>query len=665
MSIQWCKEREKFDVVYGKSNSFKNKKDFLKFIDDANEKLVGVLEEASTWILEKRENESLENLSREILNLCSKHELNAVENDAVITLSCAEALAKSPSLKTWNVIQHFAYNSWAIENWLLYAMEAMAERNKSYRIPYISLSNQAIKALEDFEWTSLSTRLNDARTNFYDFWNNTSHKLDEIWWGLRGYPDFIAINEFIFFQLLADLSPLEFSKSIGASNNPYVVQTALMATGVCSFSPKYSKWETLVEIAPITFKSDGSWNGLVLMPLLLTVVRDQLIEEQRYLLRHEEGISDAKLEEDLMHIIDAVVQKLDSREDKIPLFCRWSTWLMRKLITTVQGDEHNVRAATFIDEVLIDSIGKKLKNQSVVSCSPHDAADWEAWCYRCVLASHAYSKFIDLPESKDFIKEWDLSPDDWLRKKGVSLRNRSSLILTSEKKILGRASYLLAYPIALTEKATEDWENLWDSSFTLREIVEYGDANELVDRSASRYEASNLMMLVLNIGLAIFDLRAEQCLTSDLDVSRSQVKLHEKLAQACAEMLEIDDSLNRTRLISFEQHLAIRRFIWEESLQEEHQELGRSIFRANDEPSFVYYLKSVKNDCMNLSSLLSSLLLNAPNIEILKNYIASAEINIRELLKSVRKLNQYHPRKYAIDEKNLQLLENTFVNSKS
>jgi hypothetical protein len=330
---------------------------------------------------------------------------------------------------------------------------------------------------------------------------------------------------------------------------------------------------------------------------------------------------------------------------------------MRQLLSHSVKDINDVRSTAFVDEALIETIGRELKNQPVIQVSPRDAPAWEAWCYRCVLASHANSDFIAPPDGIDFLAEWTISPDEWAKEKGRRLRKHADLIVTMSEEMPGMAAHSLAYSIVQSESPTEAWIGMWNATHTLREIVEFGDADVSDDEYHSRSEAGKLLLLVFRIGLAILDQRIAQCSSSDSLEARSQAKLHKALASAMLEMREIDDTLNRDEWLDAVRHLAIRRLIWEEQSPESQRPGRFPVFRLEDTPTFSDYLKAAKSDVIELLAVLQSVLLNDPEIPRLQNELKTASVNLSDVLGMVRRLNQYNPNKYPIDERQLQRLE--------
>ena len=472
-------------------------------------------------------------------------------------------------------------------------------------------------------------------------------------------------EEFSLFHVMCKLASDEFIQVIAQSPNPYLVHSVLLVTGVGAFSPRFSEWEKFTTAAPLAFEADGRWNGSVLAPLLLVEAREQLLQSWRNIPHLDASDADVeRAKQEIASVAEAVVTILSTRQDALSLFARWSTWLMRQLLNHSAKDINDVRSAAFVDEALVEAIGRKLKNQPVIQVSPSDAPAWEAWCYRCVLASHANSGFIDPPDSTDFLAEWAISPDEWTEEKGQNLREHASLIVTMSAELPGIAAHSLAYSIVQSESPAEAWIGMWNTTHTLREIVEFGDADASDDEYHSRSEAGKLLLLLFRIGLAILDQRVAQCSSSDSLEARSQAKLHEALASAMLEMREIDDTLNRDEWLDVVRHLATRRLIWEEQ-SPESQRAGRfPVFRLEDTPTFSDYLKAAKSDTIELLAVLQSVLLNNPDIPRLQKGLNTASVNLSDVLGMVRRLNQYDSRRYPIDENQLQRLEDLNPNSK-
>jgi hypothetical protein len=522
---------------------------------------------------------------------------------------------------------------------------------------YPKLAKEALSAFECLKLESSFSRVNQERGGALAHWNEQSEKLEEIWRGLRGWQGFMNYEEELpLFQVFYKLDPDEFVGALSNSSNPYLVSALLFVAGIGAFSPRFSEWKRIVAAAPVAFENDGAWNGSVLMPLLLVEARDQLMQVRQSLRNPASTPGELdEAEKEIRCTAELIVTSLAARKDALAIVVRWVPWLMRKVLGQTAKEVADVKSPAFADHVLIAAIGRTLVANALPQESPENASAWEVWCYRCALASFAYNGLIRAPDWDRFKDEWDISPEDWNGNKGRLLREHASLITTMETEIPGMAANLLAYPIAQSSSATEAWFDLWNGAIALREIVEFGDADAVEDEYMSRSEAGRLLLLLFSIGLAIFDQSAAHCSSDSSPEARSLVSLFKALSFAVCEMREVDSTLNHDRWLSAANHLAIRRMIWDNSHRREDTSGSFQVFNASDTPTITDILADAKSNVVDLVSLLQSLLLNS-DASSLKACLESVSIDLSYVVRSVRKLNEYHPRMYPIDEAQLQKL---------
>lgn len=658
MKEQWPSERQTEKRAVFVDSSFKSAQDFLHLLDAFPHIQATIFDELVRWIQEQ--DGSLAELEERTTPFAN--EFTPAIRDSLpllMTLACAAALARRPSLQTWSKINAFTYNSSQIEHWLSEAMMAYAEVNSFAGPAYVELAAKVFTALDSFTLESKSTRNNKERSNAWVDWNERTDKLQELWWGLRGQHGFMNYEaELPLFQVFYKLEPDEFIRTVAKSTNPHLVSALLFVAGIGPFSPRHSEWRRMVIAAPNAFEDDGKWRGSVLMPLLLVEARNQLLEARLNLRNLAPSPSELDgVKHEITTTAEMVAAVLAERQDAIGIFVRWTPWLMRQILGQSSIEISDVTSSAFADDALIEAIGNKLRSRLLPQTSPDDAQQWEAWCYRCAIASIAHSGSTQVLDCKSFVNEWDLSPEDWGGTKGYILRERASLIITFNKETPGVAANLLAYPIAQSSSPVEIWIGLWNAAVTLREIVEFGDADATEDEYSSRSEAGRLLLLLFRIGLAIFDQGAARTSDNKSPGARTLVKLFDALNSATYEMCEIDSTLNRDAWLSSIQHLAVRRMIWEISPDNDSASGDFQVFKANDTPTVSEFLAKAKGDVTELITILQSLLLNSQDASRLKSYLHSASIDFSNIVDLIRNLNQYHPRKYPIDEAQLQKLE--------
>ncbi len=658
MKEQWPSERLAEERQLTVDTSFKTSKDFLALLNAFPNGLPRAFGEVVAWIVEQ--DGDLSELELRIVSIVDAADLLSYPDGQTLlmTLACAAALAHTPSLRTWGRVNGFKYNSWQLEHWLSEAMRAYAKVDSTAGHNYVALAREAFAELDNFSLQSKSNRINENRSGEWASWKGCRDKLDKIWWGLLGWDGFMNYEEELpLFQVFYELNPDEFIRILSGSYNPFLVSALLFVVGIGSFSPRLSAWKRMLAAAPVAFEDGGKWNGSVLMPLLLVEARNQLLQVSQNL-RTPEPTPDEldRIKQEIAGTAELIATALAERQDKSAIYSRWTPWLMRQVLSHPSNDIADVKSSAFADDAMIDAIARNLGNCALLRTSPDDAPQWEFWCYRCAQSSFAYNGHMPVPAWEDFGNEWRLTPDDWASKKGGLLRDHANLLTSLIKETPSLAANLLAYPIAQSPTPGVAWIGLWNDAITLREIVEFGDSDVTSDKYSSRSEAGRLLLLLFRIGLAIFDQGAFQCSSSSSPEAESLVDLYKALVSAAHEMREIDSTLNRDEWLSVVQHLTVRRMIWEQISGDEGKSLNFLVFKPDDTPTVVDLLTEAKGNVIELVATLQSLLLNDLDVPRLKAALNSASISLVDIVRSIRRLNQFHPRKYPIDEYQLQKL---------
>lgn len=655
MYEEWPSERHAQERQVNVDNSVKTKQDFLALLSIFHNNLPKEFDDAAAWIAEHEGD--LGELKQRVIPIISHFNLQTYPDgqSLLMTLVCAVALARAPTLKTWGRVNTFRYNSWELEHWLEKGMIAYVEVTPAAGHAYVELAREAFTGLNNFTLSSKSDRINNDRVNAWSYWNECQNKLDEIWWNLRRWPGFMNYaEEFPLFQLFYKLKPDEYIRTLSESSNPYLVSSLLFVAGIGSFSPRLSDWKRSIIAAPIAFEDDGKWNGSVLLPLLLMEAYNQL-SNARDSLRNSANIEEIKQE--ITDTAELIAITLTERQDASSIISRWTPWLMRHVLSHKSKDVTDLNSSAFIADALIDSIGRKLNGIELPQISPKDAAAWESWSYKCVLSSFAYNEQIPVPSCESFIREWCINPEDWAGEKGKLLREHASLITSFHKEIPGMAVNLLAYPIVRLPSPEQEWIMLWKKTITLREIVEFGDSDVSSSEYGARSDAGQLLFLLFCIGLSIFDQGVARCSSSRSSEVDSMVNLYKELTSVLREMREIDSTLNHDKWLLAFQHLAVRRMIWQKLIDDEHESVNFHIFKPSDTPTLIDLLCEVKGDLIEFVATLQSVLLNGPNLSKLKEDLNLAMISLPDITNSIRRLSKFHPKKYPIDESQIKKLE--------
>jgi hypothetical protein len=656
MTIQWPTERESANRQFN-DNSIDPKEELPRLLADCSSGLPVIFDNAVEWITQQGDDTS--ELERRMSAVSDELELSDFPESVNLLMAwaCAKALEESPSLQTWQNVRKLQSSSWQLEHGLSDAMMIYAERENSAKEAYIKLAKEVFAALDDFQLTSQFDRHNKEREQFRASWDENCAKLDLIWQGLHWWNEMNYEEEFPLFRVLGNLDAAEFMDVISQSKDPYLVKSVLSAVGTWF---KFSLWKTFAASAPTAFDENSHWTSSIVLPLLLITARNELLQASRSIPHFDASdIEVEKVKQEIANLTEAVIATLANRLDALPLFARWSTWLMRQLLMQEIKKIDDVRSSAYVDAALINAIGSELKKKNVNPAFPSNDVPtweaWEAWCYRCVLASHANNGFIAVPDCESFLKEWKISFDDWPGEQGKQLRRHADLFTGVAKEIPSGAAHYLAYPIAMSETPVDAWIELWATTQLLREIVEFGDADDSEsDKYQSSTEADKLLLLAFSIGLAVLDQLVSKCSTGDSPQARDLAKLHEALASAVREMLEINYFLSREQWLQAIKHLAVRRLIWEDRASEVGKNKRFSIFLPDDEPTFSDYLSAAKNDVMELLAVLQMTRLNESDRKIVKDKLNTASIDLSEVIATAKRLNGISARKYPIDQGQLR-----------
>lgn len=638
--MQWIRERSAEHDGDQNSDDFKTSEDFLRFwtqIDRYAPQLVASLVEDLTAPDVPPSIESLQKLAQERTGL-------PVDLDMLLTVACAVALERDPRLETWLRIKKVSYNSWQIESWLYTSMAALVRKHAGTRDAYIKLAKLLFNQLESGCLKPESQRQAEARENSLAYWENAEYQLDELWDGLR-HADFMSYeDEMRVFGLLSEIATTDFQQLIAGSRNPVLVNAALLCAGVGAFSPRFAQWESCVTAAPLAFSENGSWTGSLVLPLLLSHSRDELLEPGRYVPRHEANeVEVAALTDQVYELVSAVVDTLSTREDAPATFRRWSTWLMRQMLGSKESDFNDIRSASFVDNALLQAIGKAMQGQQLPVAVPKEAAPWEPWCYLCVRSSFAHDGVLDTPSFENFASEWNITPENWHGSQGRGLLERASRHLP-RNDFPGLSANLLVIPLVQRSDFASAWKQLWDCAYHLREVLEFGSFDGGKNNYSDRTDASRLLLLLGCMGLACFDQAAVRLAEAAESPAEQMASLYEALAAAALEVLYVDDTLNREKWQILLQHLALRRVYWDTDFTADNRV---SVFTGQF-PTIQDYLMYFQADPSELVAFLHACMLNQLDTSALRKELQDASVDLRACVETLKKLNTLRDHRYPI-----------------
>lgn len=651
--MQWIRERETESDGAQYSEDFKTSEDFLQLLTQLEQSAPQLLASLAQDLTTPSEPPSTESL-KELLQERTSH---SFDPDMLLTAACAYALEKSPQLKTWQRIREIAYNSWQIEHWLGVSMTAAVQKDTGTREAYIELAKLLFEKLESGYLKSESQRRNEARETNWANWQSVPYQLDELFDGLRHY-DFMAFeDEMPVFKLLSEIAPADIQQLVADSRNPFLVNTALLSAGVGTFSPRFAQWKAFVSTAPQAFSQDGAWTDSLLLPLLLAHARNELLEPSRHIPRYDADEANvAMLTKQVSELVDAVVETLAARSDAPAALMRWSIWLMRQMLRPRESEFSDIRSDVFVDDALLKAIGKKMQKWKLLLTLPKDTAPWENWCHRCILSLFAYEGLIEPPSFDDFAREWHLTPENWHESQGRSLLKSAELHLPKDDSPSLSAN-LLAFPLASRNDFASSWQQLWDSTYPLREVIEFGSPDAEANVYLDRADASHLLLLLGFIGLACFDQTVTRFTGVEEGLVEEIVNLHEALAVAIQEVLYVDDTLNHKKWKILLHHLALRRIYWDSAYTGDHRV---ALFSKQHTPSIWDYLQHFQADPGDLVALLHACMLNELDTSVLRQELRDASIDLRARVKTLKQLHALRDNRYPMRGEAIRAIEPLF-----
>lgn len=329
---------------------------------------------------------------------------------------------------------------------------------------------------------------------------------------------------------------------------------------------------------------------------------------------------------------------------------------MRQMLRTKESEFSDIRSRTFVDDALLKAIGKTMQGRQLILLPPEGAAPWEAWCYRCVRSLFAHEGLIDTPSFDDFASEWHLTPENWHDSQGRSLLERAELHLPKNDSP-GLSANLLVFPLASRNNFASSWKQLWDSTYPLREVIEFGSPDAGEKTYSDRADASHLLLLLGFIGLACFDQAATRFTAVKEGLAEEIVNLHEALAAATQEVLYVDDTLNHKKWKVLLQHLALRRVYWDSAYTADHRV---AIFSKEHAPTIRDYLQHFQADPGDLVALLHACMLNELDTSALRQELRGASIDLQARVKTLKQLHALRNNRYPMRGEAIRAIEPLF-----
>jgi len=409
----------------------------------------------------------------------------------------------------------------------------------------------------------------------------------------------------------------------------------------------YDLWERLTLQASQSFKDDGSWSGALLLPSLVRYGSATII-----------NIADSReyppevLKAHAQSLLSRFVDVLSSRADFLGLFKRWGIWLTRQHLRFPDKSVHQERRLEGQD--IFWALADKVRSPYCPAFSDQLDSSWEPWVYQsmqALLHSRDPEK-VPPPDVSSFIEEWSLTPTEWESAKGDMLR--AHIREYNESLPNSYACRVLGYSVALRSQFATDWINMWDSSSSVREILEFRPTYRISEKWRPS-DVSDLMGTLVDVGLGILDCNANEQEPTDPVALKQSAALYNALWEATNEMMSIDFYGEEFWQV-MQQHLVIRRLQWALEAESENGEDYAKWLNDTAYPTAHGALALLSTNSSSFISVLPLLLQNNIPKKDLKELIRKAGIDLNPIADSAARFRDGPERKLKINSGHVRLI---------
>ncbi|MBU2859041.1 hypothetical protein HF290_00960 [Acidithiobacillus ferrooxidans] len=560
----------------------------------------------------------------------------------VLALAGIAALRKTPTREMWEYLWSLAWHSAPLETFLPQAVIA-ASTETTFRDQFFVIARNIVEVAAQNPGRRAIQREKKTGGNQREHWQRHP-QLSALWRG--GFEhSFHAVgsDDDHVLSIVAEIDVAEFVRLLALYDYPDPVAHALMW---CGASWRFERWKAVASVAPAAFGEQAKWNGSLILPLLLGIARDQF----QFGLGHEptpNQVSEAT--NDIKSLAAEVAKTIAPRADAVGCMTRWGNWLVRTAIPAVSANPlpHPTDAASqgFIEDALLEALIVKMPADRWSPEPAPDAEPWEPWCQVAAGALIALGRKSSMPSPSEFFDEWHISPDEWPTQPGQSLKLHAIPFEGAGPRADGYGARLLAIPMVEAGRADDLWKQFWDSTDTLREIVEFGDPDETEnDGWQGRNEAAKLLMLQFSVGLMMLDHLIEPQRPLEYDRSSAIENLLPCLHEAVREMAATDQ-LNREFWSEAVRHLAIRRAKWLSGPTGPNS----VALSAEVKPILADFIRTLAGDTENLLSLAYVARRNGVDSAALAAAFKAAEVDIGTEIAIAEHLFAISPRAIGIN----------------
>lgn len=465
--------------------------------------------------------------------------------------------------------------------------------------------------------------------------------LHEIWFGHAGGRGvMLRRSDWHLFDLVLEIDTAFAAELIEAYEAPY--QPALILQwGTLDPNRRFADWTRLMEAALPAFEADGTWNGRVLLPLLLCAAEDALRSGPGF--RTEDKDAAQRHDARLVELSKAIASAILERQDGEAVSLRWASWLFRRVMSSLESEsvpfprdpDTRGRPAWLATEALVEAPA----SIKWLNLRPRDVPAEDELCLEAVRSLAARHHDRTVPGRDLLFEMLPEEPEEFLEgETGRRMRELPSLFIIWGKRADAFGTRILAATLFGGDVAAT-FADLWRRTLVLREIAEHGhafrsDEGGYEDRTA---RASQTIRFVIALGINLVDYVQDPRLTESLEDRRAvALALLATLHDATREMLAIDP-IGRRDLESIHNHLCARRFLYE------YEHVGEQLVAApltrTDRPTAGDLL--VERCAVNRAffETLQMLRINGVGRLQIADALADVHISLDELVEQAQRLN--------------------------
>ncbi|MGA2366520.1 MAG: hypothetical protein ABSG12_13625 [Steroidobacteraceae bacterium] len=565
----------------------------------------------------------------------------------VLALAAREALRRTPTREMWEFLWSLAWHSGPLEIFLPQVVIAAASE-VAFRNQFFVVARGVVEEAAQNPGRRAIARERGIGANHREHWQEHP-QLSDLLRGNFGHT-FHAVgrDDDHVLSIVAEIDVSEFVRLLVLYDYPDPVAHALVW---CGAQWRFERWRAVASAVPVAFDERSVWNGSLILPLLLAIARDQF---QFGLGRSPDPMEVSETTADIKRLAAEVAKTIAARPDAIGCMTRWGNWLVRAAIHAVSANPfpYPVDAASrgFVDDALLNALIVEIPADRWSPEPTPDAETWERWCQLAVGTLAALAGKALMPSPAGFLDEWHISPDGWPTQRGQKLKLHASPFEMAGPRADGYGERLLALPIIELEPADAGWKRFWDATATLREIVEFGDADEANGGGwQGRTDAARLLMLQFSIGLMMMDHLIGPQRSLGYDRLTVLERLLPRLDDAVREMTAIDQ-LNGRFWSEAVRHLTIRRAKW---LSGPAAPQGIAL-SAEAKPTLADFIRTLAGDTENLLALAHISQQNGVDKAVLAAAFNAAQVDIKAEIAIAEHLLAISPRAIGLDEAQLE-----------